>query len=73
MAAPMPARADIDPCEIKPLLPYLMISDLFSDPLRVRFRLAGTKVCETFGFNVVGRWLEELECRRRHRVLGGAI
>src|SRR5215467_6340811 len=56
----MPERADIDPCEIKPLLPYLMISDLFSDPLRVRFRLAGTKVCETFGFNIDGRWLEEL-------------
>ena len=56
----MPARADIDPCEIKPLLPYLMISDLFGDPPRVRFRLAGTKVCETFGFNIVGRWLDEL-------------
>ena len=35
----MPARADINPCEIKPLLPYLMISDLFGDPPRVRFRL----------------------------------
>ncbi len=56
----MPARADIDPSEIKPLLPYLLIADLFTDPLRVRYRLAGTKVCESFGFNIVGRWLEEL-------------
>jgi len=45
----MPARADIDPCEIKPLLPYLMISDLFGDPPRVRFRLAGTKSAKHSG------------------------
>ena len=57
----MPARADIDPAEIKPLLPNLLIADLFTDPLRVRIRLAGTKVCETFGFNIAGRWLEELD------------
>ncbi len=57
----MPARADIDPAEIKPLLPYLIIADLCAKPLRVRFRLAGTKVCEAFGFNVSGRWLEELD------------
>ena len=55
-----PARADIDPSEIKSLLPYLIITDLFSDPLRVRIRLAGTTVCEAFGFNVAGRWLDEL-------------
>jgi hypothetical protein len=29
--------------------------------LRVRFRLAGTKVCEAFGLNIAGRWLEELD------------
>jgi hypothetical protein len=57
----MPARADIDPSELKPLLPYLIITDLFTDPLRVRIRLAGTRVCEAFGFNVAGRWLEELD------------
>src|SRR5262245_38458221 len=57
----MPARADIDPSELKPLLPLLLISELFSDPLRVRFRLAGTKVCEAFGFNIAGRWLDELD------------
>jgi len=57
----MPARADIDPAEIKPLLPQLVIAELFTDPLRVRFRLAGTKICEAFGFNITGRWLEELD------------
>jgi hypothetical protein len=56
-----PMRSDIDPAEIKPLLPHLLIADLFSEPLRVRIRLAGTRVCEAFGFNIAGRWLEELE------------
>ena len=58
---PMPARADIDPAEIKPLLPYLLIADVFADPVRVRYRLAGTAVCEAFGRNIAGRWLDELE------------
>jgi hypothetical protein len=56
-----PARSDIDPTEIKSLLPHLLIAEVFSDPLRVRFRLAGTRVCEAFGFNIAGRWLEELD------------
>jgi hypothetical protein len=57
----MPTRADIDPAEIKPLLPNLLIAELFTDPLRVRFRLAGTRVCEAFGFDIAGRWLDELD------------
>ena len=57
----VPARADIDPAEIKPLLPYLLIADLSANPLRVRIRLAGTEVCEAFGFNIAGRRLEELD------------
>lgn len=57
----MPARADIEPAEIKPLLPYLLIADVFADPVRVRYRLAGTAVCDAFGYNIAGRWLEDLE------------
>ena len=57
----VPARSDIDPAEIKPLLPYLLIADISTEPLRIRFRLAGTKVCETFGFNLAGRYLEDLD------------
>ncbi len=56
----MPARDDIDPAEIKGLLPYVIISDLFADPLRVRYRLAGTVVTDSFGFNIAGCWLHEL-------------
>jgi hypothetical protein len=58
---PMPARADIDPSEIKPLLPYVIIADVFTDPVRVRYRLAGTAICDAFGCNIAGRWLDELD------------
>jgi hypothetical protein len=57
----MPARADIEPAQIKPLLPYLIIADVFADPVRVRYRLAGTAVCEAFGCNIAGSWLDELD------------
>lgn len=61
----MPARPDIEPAEIKPLLPYLIIADVFADvfadPVRVRYRLAGTAVCEAFGCNIAGRWLDDLD------------
>jgi hypothetical protein len=57
----MPARADIEPSEIKPLLPYVIIADVFADPVRVRYRLAGTAVSDAFGCNIAGRWLDELD------------
>lgn len=56
----MPARSDIDPGELKPLLPYLLISELSDDPVRVRYRLAGARVVEAFGHNITGHWLHEL-------------
>lgn len=61
----MASRADIDPTEIRHLLPSLIIADLSPDPLRVTYRLAGTQICETFGFNLAGRCLHELD------VIGG--
>lgn len=57
----MPARRDIEPAEIKALLPHLSIADLSAAPLRVRYRLAGTRICESFGFNITGHWLHELD------------
>jgi hypothetical protein len=45
----LPSRADIDPVEIKPLLPYFLLTDLEMTPFRVRFRLSGTLVDEHNG------------------------
>lgn len=58
---PMPTRADIDPTEIKGLLPYILLTDLHYDPLRVFFRLVGTAVGEAAGRNLTGQWLHEAQ------------
>ena len=55
-----PARPDIDPAEIKPLLPYIMLVDISRDPLRVRYRLVGTEIVRVSHFDFTGRYLDEL-------------
>ena len=40
----MPSRRDIDPAEIPQLLPYVMLTDVLSDPLDFRYRLIGTGI-----------------------------
>jgi hypothetical protein len=55
----MPSRSDIDPAEILSLLPHLFIAEIHR-PLRFRFRLAGTAICERWGENLTGKWLDEL-------------
>jgi hypothetical protein len=57
----MPARGDIDPSAIKPLLPNIVIADVFHDPLRVRSRLVGTSVVEHSRFDFTGKWLHEVD------------
>ena len=40
-----PRRADIDPADLKPMLPRMMLADVTSDdPLDFRYRLSGTAV-----------------------------
>lgn len=40
----MPSRADIEPAEIKVLLPYMMLFDVEGPPLDFRARLIGTAI-----------------------------
>lgn len=56
----MPARADIEPGEIKHLLPNLLVVDLEAEPFRVRYRLLGTKVVAESGIDFTGRYLDEM-------------
>jgi hypothetical protein len=58
-AEPMPRRQDIDPAEIKMLLPYLLIADLIGEKPRVLYRLVGTKVAVATGLDFTGRYLDE--------------
>lgn len=57
----VPTRDSIDPAAIKSLLPYLMIVDLSPEPLRIRYRLAGTEVVRFTGIDITGHYLHELE------------
>jgi hypothetical protein len=55
----LPARQAIDPVEIPRLLPHLLITDIERDPLRVRYRLVGTRVVEASGADFTNRYLDE--------------
>ena len=49
----VPAQGDIDPRAIKRLLSYVFILDC-ANPARPVYRLAGTGLCERFGFELKG-------------------
>ncbi len=49
----VPDQTDIDPRAIKRMLPYVFILDAES-PARPIYRLAGTALCERFGFELKG-------------------
>jgi len=55
----MPRRFDIDPAEIRSLLPHIFIAEVHH-PLRFRFRLVGSSICERWGENYTGKWLDEM-------------
>jgi hypothetical protein len=50
----MPAPSDIDPTEIRPLLPSLIIADYVGTPARVRYRLVGTQQVYYNGLDFTG-------------------
>ena len=56
----LPSRSDIEPADIKHLLPNLLLVDIKTDPFRVHYRLCGTRVADICG-DVTGRYLDELD------------
>ncbi|HYM02503.1 MAG TPA: PAS domain-containing protein [Stellaceae bacterium] len=57
---PMPARADIDPLELKSHLGDLLLIDVFPDLSDFRFRLLGTNITATYGRDNTGRTVREI-------------
>lgn len=55
-----PRPRDIDPGEIKRLLPYISISDVLHDPFDLRFRLVGTAIVESTGYDFTGRHFRDM-------------
>ena len=59
-AGDIPDRADLDPADLKPLLPNLFLIDVEHQPFRIRYRLAGTRVTEVTGYDITGHYLDNL-------------
>jgi len=57
----MPSRADLDPGEIKDLLPNIILTRLEYAPFRVLYKLIGTRAVENAGMDYSGRYLDELD------------
>lgn len=56
----VPSRSEIDPVDVRELLPNLMMIDMVGDPVRFRYRLVGTRVVQYTGFDFTGRCLDEM-------------
>jgi hypothetical protein len=54
-----PARSDIDPVDIKQLLPMLILIDVVSDARRYTYRLVGTREVEMRGRDPTGKSILE--------------
>jgi hypothetical protein len=55
-----PARADIDPLELGFVLGNLSLIDVLHDPLRFRIRLQGTLSVSRLGFDMTGKFADEI-------------
>lgn len=55
----MPARADIDPLEIVPLLPGIVLIDVVADARRFVYRLVGTREVAMRGRDPTGKSVAE--------------
>lgn len=56
----LPSRADIEPADIKTLLPYILMVDIHRNPFRVYYRLVGTAVAHFCGLDFTGAYLDDL-------------
>jgi hypothetical protein len=58
-ARSMPARSDIDPIDLKAVLPLLMLIDVVPDERRYVYRLVGTREVEMRGSDPTGRPIKD--------------
>ena len=55
----MPARSDIDPTELKMLLPSIILIDVVDDERRYIYRLVGTREVDQRGSDPTGKSVKE--------------
>lgn len=58
-AGRLPSRADIDPLELRNLLPYIYLIDVIT-PTRFRIRLLGEEHVTIYGPGVVGKVIDDI-------------
>jgi hypothetical protein len=56
----VPDRSDLDPPDLVPLLPNLLLAEVEHDPFRIRYRLIGTRIAAVTDFEITGRYLDDL-------------
>ena len=56
-----PMRADIDPGELRDLLPNLFLVETVGSPARYRYRLVGTEVVRQFGEEITGKFMDQVD------------
>lgn len=66
------SRNDIDPVEIREFLPYVVLVDIQPDPLRVFYRLVGTRIAEFYG-EFTGTWMHERKISDAYREIAERI
>lgn len=59
-AVGIPDRGAFDIVEHRLLMPNVMISEVETEPFRIRYRLVGTRVVANLGVDFTGRYLDEL-------------
>ena len=57
----MPARSSLRPADFPRLLPYVSLIEVERQPLRFRFRLAGTRLRDLYDREVTGLYLDEID------------
>jgi len=57
----LPARRDIEPADLKPILAQLLLIEVLREPLDFRYRLAGTLSYDIFGYDLTGRRVRDIE------------
>jgi hypothetical protein len=56
----LPPKSAFDPVRLKRLLPRLVLAEIHDEHLRIRYRLVGTGIVRTVGFDFTGRWHDEV-------------
>lgn len=69
----MPARADIDPLDLREQLGWLILTDVVGPPLRFRYRLVGSAITAELGRDSTGKYLDEIYPEAIYKDLAGSF